>query len=323
MASFVAAVRVNTSSAIANAGNGVHDAISAAITAWIESGGNDPQFQHRELKDFLATELTHSRPDVQPDVIRAARRAVYSWSEFICGNKYDPGKNGIAPENILHYDGGDGARCGQLAIDFDDLQCRATSEVDFLAAAHVTPDVLYEVDIKSGHKLVTMDVVRDSFQFCFHAMLVFHKYPTCKVLRVIAWNTRTNHRSWVFEFTRDNLEAYRNRVHSAASFWFQYRDLPPEDCPTWPETYKCSICDAAHLCPASCSVPEDGESAEGVLDRVVALKAKLKAMTDWLTTQADKRGKDIVSGATHWGRCKPPSGKKVTAVLYEIKQETE
>jgi hypothetical protein len=209
-----------------------------------------------------------------------------------------------------------------LAVDFDDLQCRATSEVDFLAATHVTPDVLYEVDIKSGHKLVTMDVVRDSFQFGMHAMLVFHKYPGCKVLRVIAWNTRTNHRSWVFEFTRDNLAAYRNRVHSAASFWYQYRDLPPEKCPTWPETYKCSICDAAHLCPASCSVPQDGESAEGVLDRVVALKAKLKAMTDWLTAQADKRGKDIVSGDTRWGRNKPKADKKATATLYEIKPET-
>ncbi len=317
MASFVAAGLVNTSSAIANAGNGVHDAVSSAITEWIDQNGECGQ---RYLKEFLDTELTHSRPDVQPDVIRAARRAVYSWSEFICGNRYDPDKNGIAPENILHYDGGEGERCGQLAYDFDDFQCRVTSEVDFLAAANATPEVLYEIDIKSGHKLVTMDVVGDSFQFQMHSMLVFHKYLECKVLRVSAWNTRTNKRSWAYEFPREHFSAYRNRVHSAASYWYRYRDLPPERCPAWPEKYKCSICDAAHLCPASCSVPQDGESAEDVLDSVVALKAKIKAKTDWLTAQADKRGKDIVSGSACWGRHKPKADKKATATLYEVKE---
>jgi hypothetical protein len=310
MAAWIDSGQVNTSSDIANAGEEVHKAFASVIEEWTEQNS---QCTQRHLRDFCDAALRYSRPDVQPEVIRAARASVYAWAEFLRGSFDGEGERGVAHENIMRYDGGEGEKSGQLAFDLHDLKCRPTSELDVLISVHHTQELLWEIDWKTGNKMHTAEMVRDSFQFGFHAVLVFHNYEDVNGLRVQCWNTRKNRRTFTVEFRREDLPKYEERVNRAAAVWYEYHKLPPEMCPTWPSVEKCRLCDAAHLCPVSGQLPEDGETAPDVLRRYIALTEQAGRLKKWLTEYADKHG-DIKTDDVCFGRV---ATAKPTPKIYE------
>lgn len=311
-AKFVADKRVITASHETDVGNAVHEALGELTTEYVESRG---QIGVTDLVDTARQLLCASRPDIQGDAIAAVRASLWAWAKHI---------HGIHPENVLRWDGGKGDRSGQLAWDIDDLKVRVTSEVDFLSTGRA-PEVVNETDYKSGRKVWTAADVEDSFQFAMHAWLILENYPEVQLVNIRVWNTRLNSLTYGVHWKRDDLYQLQYRIRSSVQNWLRYRDVPAEDCPTWPTVEKCQFCPAAALCPA---VPADiqrfAADPAGLVETMVATQAKLDALAEIAKGHVTATGKDIItaSGAA-FGIGKPKRQTKPRQSLYSISKEQD
>jgi hypothetical protein len=303
--------RVTDGSLATASGQEVHDAISKATRAWIESEGH--VFSSHEARQLLITELEcglrDSRPDVQPDVLAGCRASIWAWAKFM---------SNIHPGNVLAFDGGEDLdRGGQLAIDFPELGVRATSELDLLYTTE-SPAVLAEVDYKSGHKYHTERDVANAFQFQFHADLVFDAYPHVEALDLTVWDTRSNHRTYEVRFERKRQPEYRARVRKAIETRAMHRNNPP----CWSAVEKCELCQCAVFCPAAGEDIKDVQhDPVGSLRQLIAIEAKADALRKQLTNYVDTTGREIVSGKDRFGRA--PSSRKPAAKVYQLGKEKE
>lgn len=258
-----------------------HDALSRTLRTYM----SEPlQFNPYEVREELTVQMLRSRPDVQPKVIENLQRMVYDWAQFILS---------IHPENILRYDGGDGGRSGQLAYDIEHLGCRVTSELDFLYAGD-SPDVLHEVDYKTGNTPHTVQSIKHSFQFQHHAALVLNTYPEIKALEVVIWRTFVNQKSYRVIFDRRDLGKWMARIEQAAALATRYRRQPLERLPTWPEQDKCGLCPVSHLCPRLEAHPA---SPESLLEDLVVVEAAEAVLRKQLIAAVKRTGQDVVTSA--------------------------
>ena len=296
--------KINTSSHVACVGNGAHECFGDTVTEYIDRG--DSWMSKTEIAEWLSGAARHSRPDIQPEVMQAIRASTWAWVEFI---------RNIHHTNILRYDGGEGERSGQLAVEWPDLHAMITSEVDLLYAGEV-PEVIHEVDYKCGQKIHLEASVKNSLQFAFHAVLVFANYPDVQELRVSVWNTRSNRKTYEVPFLRKYETDYAARVRSAVSQWYQWRHpIDPDRVPAWPTQEKCRICDAA----IQCNYSGRYGSPEDLLLGIVAHRAKLNALEAELTGIVDNLGHDVVVDDVAFGRNKPKkpaSNRRASATLY-------
>ena len=302
--------RINSASAIAESGEQVHRAFSQATTDFIESHGMESP---RDVREFAESVLRHSRPDVQPDALQGAKRSLYEWANWL---------HKIHPDNILHYDGGEGDRCGQLSWDykFGRDTVRVTSELDFVHAGP-SPKCLHEVDYKSGHKIWTAADVQASFQFTLHAVLLLRKYEEIDGVEVTIWNTRINRRTFPTTFYRKKLGEYEARVQSACSAFYQHRSS--QNPPTWPTLEKCSICPAAGICHvADEDIVDVAENPAAFVDKLIAVDARLSRMKKLAAAYVDQHGEIEATGGVMFGRNKPRTERKPTAAIY-TKKATE
>lgn len=299
--------RVTEQNDLLNAGNEIHDALSRTTRYWVESDG---QVSPMDLQAELENDLRSSRPDVQPQVIAGMKASIYHWGQFL---------HKIHPANVLGFDGGEPLnRSGQLALDFTGAGVRVTSEIDLLYSGP-SIELLHEVDYKTGHLLHTAARVAESFQFQFHAVLVFANFPEIRGLEVTAWNTRTNNRSYRVVFDRKKEGEYKARVHAAVASWYQNQADPP----TWPAWDKCVLCPAAALCPVSGDdIKMVASNPHGALLQLAALEAKVTAWTKALAAVVDKDGRDIEVGGVAFGRAKPRE-RKANATVYKLGKTTE
>ena len=296
---------LNESNATAS-GNEGHGVYSKTITEYIDSGG---ALSPKDLSEIAKQHARGSRPDVQPDTIRAVRSSLWEWSNYIGGQH---------PENILRYDGGEGDRTGQLARDIDSMKLRVTSEVDLLCSTPA-PEVLEEIDYKTGWKQYTEGDVKDSFQFGLHACLVFHAYPEIECLRVRVWNSRINRLTFAVPFYRTREMELWARVKCAAQDYVAWSTGCVDTVPCWPSVQKCPTCPAAVACNASLHCGDIAENPTEYVNRMVAIKAKLDAMTDIAKAYCDEHGDITGSHGARFGRNKPKADRKPNAQLYEVK----
>jgi hypothetical protein len=99
---------------------------------------------------LIQTRAVNSRPDLQPAVVDALRKT-YPIVELLC--RQDNGQE-RAIEDLLRYDGGDGAASGQLASDLilrppsdaEEATVRLTAEMDLLMAT----GSVEELDLGTG-----------------------------------------------------------------------------------------------------------------------------------------------------------------------------
>ena len=293
---------------ILTVGQEVHDALSHATSAWIDSRG---QMSPSELRDELETWMRSARPDVQPQVIAALKMSVWEWARYVGARNY---------RDIMRFDGGEGDLSGQLARDIDSLGLRITSEIDLL---HAGPSsvVLHEIDYKSGWKKHGVTDVRDSFQFQLHWWLLADNYPDCQALQVVVWDTRIGKRTWAVEFTREDLPAIAARINSAAGQWWHFRGQAPDTRMTWPVAEKCEACPAAHLCPVADHLG-DHLSHENYVDWLAAAEARVAAVTKRLSEERKRRGADIVTAAGNaFGLGKPTKPRAASCKLYGVKSD--
>jgi hypothetical protein len=308
-AHIVASGKVQTGNAMTASGQEVHDAFSGAITEYVESDRLD--WAMSEFADDVLRRLRESRPDVQPDVLDAAANCRWKLADLVLN---------LNPRNILKYDGGNGTRSGQLAIDLPAVGIRYTSEVDFLHASS-SKEVLCLVDWKSGQKVYDADGIWSSFQFQSHAALILENFPKVEAVSVRVFNTRRSTFTRPVEFERKtDLPNIMARIYTAGGIFMANRSKPLASVPIWPGVDKCSICDARKLCPSQ-PPPSVADDAESFVLSIVAVEAKLKAMKMEAAAYVDSMGEDIVTNdGTAFGRCKPPSDRRADATIYELTQ---
>lgn len=294
-------------------GSECHDAISRTIQAYLGNSSEGLQLRPRDIVSILERELTETRPDLQPQCIRAVRPMKWAIANLLATT---------APNNILGFDGGEGKLSGQLARDvvLPNGTVRLTSELDFVRATRF-PDALEEVDWKTGWANWSERDVRDSFQFQFHWWLVAENYPDIETLRVSIFNTRRGTISWAWDFGRDDLDAINTRVHMALREWYLHRNTEPEKAPTWPMREKCSICPCATACPApDQDIRELLTDPDGYLVRTIGVSERLAAREKLLAGYVDYTGRDLVSEAcgVAFGRNKPRTERKAPAAFYSV-----
>lgn len=299
---------VHSADSIAAVGDQVHAALSELVTYYCE--GFDRYPSKLELTEYLSARARESRPDVQPDVLKALEPSRWGIVNYLCN---------IAPKNILCYDGGEGRRSGQLAMDLETLPVRVTSEIDLLHATDSTA-VVQEMDWKSGHKYFTEETIKESFQFgCVHPLLIFENFPVVECVRIAVWNTRSACRTYNVEFKRDRVDDYRLRLLTAAGEWFRFREaggVPLDKVPAWPARDKCDRCDAVGICPAADRDIATDPAEQ--LAQLVLLNTKADAIKKRLSERVKETGRDIVApdGTAFGWFNKPPSKRKPEAAVY-------
>lgn len=310
-AKFVADGRVITASRLTECGNAIHDVLGEVVTEYVESKG---ALSPSEMVDIATSYLCSSRADIQPEALDAASRSLWSWAKYIDAIHFD---------NVLRWDGGEGDSSGQLSWDIRDT-ARVTSEVDFLHTGRA-PEIVTEIDYKTGFKVHTASDVEASFQFAVHAWLILNNYPDVQEVQIRVWNIRRNMLTYGVAWNRKDLYPLSHRVRAAADNWVRHRDIPAEECPTWPAVEKCNLCPAAALCPA---VPADIQSlvadADGLVEAIAATEAKAEALRKLAAGIVAKIGGDIYTrSGIAFGFGKPKASRKPTASLYSVKANDE
>lgn len=285
-------------------GNEVHDAISEIITEWID----DPSMSRGDMAERIRARLNHSRPDVQPDVVRGGARAAWEIAGLFAP---------LSPMHVLRYDGGQGKLSGQLSYELNTLPIVITCEVDLLLATASRQQVILP-DWKSGWKQWTANAVADSFQFQFYAAMVLHNYPDVQSVIVKILNTRTNTWTYEIEFSRIDLDRIMGRINTAAAEWWKHHKTPLEKVPAWPGREKCEWCRVAHKCSiADVSTLEDPVQAVRDLH---ALTAKVATAETMLEKHVRDTGKDIETpDGLRFGFDKPKRAMKPKSALYSVK----
>ena len=276
--------RVLSTTFAMESGSQAHEAISQAVADYVESRG---AASRQDTEVLIQQGAADSRPDVQPDVIQAVRPSIYGIAKYL---------HDIHFGNILRYDGGRGDHSGQLSWDIPEFGIRVTSEIDLLHAGPA-PEVIHEVDWKSGHERWTSDKVAEAFQFQLHGWLILKNYPEVKAVDVRIWNTRLNSVTYSVLFKRTDLYAFENRIRNAARNYANIQGKTPEECRAWPTVSKCEYCPAVSLCDAS-RLPEG--TPEEWVDKLVSLEAQADGIRKQVAAHVKKTGRDIVTAS---GNC--------------------
>jgi hypothetical protein len=293
----------HTANQLTNVGSEVHAAIAVLVEEYVACGG---EMKQAELMDVLNGAMHKSRPDVQPEVIEAMRYSAFSFCRLL---------NDIHPINIVRYDGGRGARSGQLSQNLTALGLCYTSEVDLLYAGPAKT-VLHEIDYKSGHLRHSVQSIRRSFQFQSHWWLVAANYPDVQSLEVQVFNTRTNDLTSAVEFTRDDLPAIESRIMLAAMNYKAWHQAELVAEMAWPAREKCRLCDGARHCPIQ-PPRECAEDPAAFVNAMLAVEAKYDAMREEAIAYVEASGEDIVTeDGVAFGFDKPTERKR-TAALYQ------
>lgn len=305
-------------SQIAESGEECHQVISKTVRQYIDAQGS---LSPRDVRSDLEVNAMESRPDVQPDVMRALKYATYSIAEIVGSTNW---------LDIVCFDGGEGKRSGQLAYDFEQIGLRYTSEVDFLRST-VSPEVLEEWDWKTGHKFWTEQDILDSFQFQSHWFLIANTFrqresdEPIEALDVRIFNTRVGKATYSARFTRNMLPAIRSRIQMAAAQWYQHCHTTPEQAETWPSREKCRTCYAAALCKiADSDVRQLVTDPGAFLETTLAIQERVDARKELLSGLVEARGSDVVSEAGNaYGFHKPPSKRKPPKSFYSVDVDEE
>lgn len=306
--------RVSTSSLPADAGNEVHKILAAAVKARHMDAARP-----NELREMIDAAAAQSRSDVQPEVVTALRKC-WPIVQLICTHE-DNGEI-RSPDDLIRYDGGDGAHAGQIAADLeiDGVKVRLTCEVDLLLATRSAKAVdLY--DWKAGRTHWTATDVFGSFQFQFYSYITLVNYPTVDTVSVSVFMPREGSATDPIDFKRRDMFAWENRIKSAVRLLLKWQSASgPTHVPAWPAPEKCSICPAAAKCPlAHQPAAEVAIDPEAALKQLVALDAAADALRRQLTGVVRKLGRDLVFGDLAFGTEKPREKAKraETCSVYE------
>lgn len=280
----------------AEAGSQGHLAISAAIEAYVREG-----LSKRDLAEYLEREVLSTRPDLMGDTWESVRPSVWLIADLLSQRH---------PGDVMRYDGGQGSYSGQLAKDIviGGETVRVTTELDLLLATE-SPEVLEDLDWKTGHTPYDIDDIYRSFQFRLHASLVFDNYPECKEVRVRVMRTQYRELSRPVKFTRDDLQVIEAEIYSAAARWLSVKKGQRAE--RFPTEEKCRRCRYAHECWKS---RVESTPAE-LVDLLTIIEAVQDQVQNELKAICGKSGEVEGTCGQKFGTKKPKS-ERATYALY-------
>lgn len=305
---------VHNSSTPADIGNEAHGILSMALRYRVGALATP-----REMREYIEAEAMASRPDIQPEVIMTLRRA-YPLAALICQHSNGEDRNA---DDLLRFDGGDGARSGQVAADLipateSSGAIRLTCELDLLLAT-ASAEELELIDWKSGWAHWTAGDVKASFQFQFYVWVIFVNYPTVSRVGVRIFMTRDGVSTSLVTFDRDrDFYQIHRRLITAVETYMKYRDpRRAEDVPAWANPEKCSICSAAPRCSLAHKPDADlAVDPEGYLRQYVALDAAASQMKAALSAKVRKDKGDLIFGDVAFGTERPKAARAATCDVY-------
>ena len=339
MAWAIEAGHVQDASAPADTGSEVHRVVSEGVHQFATAGV--------PLREYLEIEIAKVRPDVQPDAIEALQRSLWAIDRLVTGRH---------PNDILAYQGGQGDRSGQLAVELlPATRTRgpiiATSEVDLLMAG-TTAVEMQEVDFKSGHTPWTSTDVRDAFQFQMHALLAFAKFPTLEFLHTSVFLTREGWATPAVTFTRKRAEQFKSRLLQAVEYrrlMFAAAEVATEKMgyrfedilsfvnmgawlvaltevaqeqkwqPCWPWKEKCEICPAINICPRAVHPHfRLQENPESFAEDTNVLEIQVAERKRALRAWRDQHEADLSGSRICFGLNAPKPSRKPTAAQYQF-----
>ena len=299
-----------TGSIEADAGNEGHDVFSLAIAERLASGGLPWD------SDAMEANARMSRPDVQPEVLKAVRPVVRSLSWMLRGN----------PADVLRFAGGEGDRSGQLAKEILPANPArgigptiATCEVDVLMAT-AAESVQRIVDWKCGRTEYTYTAVRELWQARYYAMVGHANYPNLDRVEFQIVETRKNR--WVppvFFTKRDAADCLGEVLSASEARWQAMHVTPPDTPETWPGETKCLRCpllmECDHAHHAARKIGQDpSEFCRTTMHLAAMVGARKKLIGKWI----DKQGPITWPGG-ECGRFATESKQKPTIKFRETK----
>lgn len=287
----------------AEIGEQVHRAFGRVVQCLLD----DHNMHRSAIAETFERELQSSRPDLQPKVIDAAKASIWPLASYLAE---------INPLNVLHFDGGQGEKSGQLSCDIEALQFRLTRESDFVHATDST-EVLRVLDLKSGRKQWDYDAVLSEFAFAIDAYLLFQKYERVQVVQIAVWMTRFGHRTPFVDFSRRRMADIYGQILTAYDALARNERAPIEKVEAFPTEEKCRICS----CAASCRLAEAEFATDPAIlvDQLIASEARVKALEKRLSAVRDETGRDIVSPNGNAYGTEKPSSRKKTKSAYSVK----
>lgn len=284
-------------------GQEAHDAISQVVTEYYESQG---MMNVEEMKELLLDYANKSRPDVQPDVLKAIRPFAWEFAKFL---------RSMHHQDIMVWDGGEGKHSSQLAHDFPGFDFRVTCELDFMHSTP-SPKKVKVIDFKTGWTKWSESDVKASFQFGTQAFLVLAHWPEVECVEIEVWDTRKNHRTYPVEFLRRDFEALQNRVYLTAAQRRRFLPVEPDKVPAWPTPDRCATCPAIVRCTrASQEVATISKDPAEMVAWAHRAQLAVKKIADTLAPQLDG-GEIATPDGFKFGFMKPKRPTKPKPVFY-------
>lgn len=303
----------------AESGHEVHRVLCEAIADYVRDG--------IPLRDYMEAEVRKTRTDVQPSTLWGLRPAMYQIDRFFTSR---------APEDVIAFQqpmvDSDGPNAIQELLDKEMTgqfawevlpaastrgPIMATSEIDVLLATP-SKEELHEIDWKSGRKQWMAQDVKDSFQFPFHAWLLFKNFPDLQSVLIQVWMTRLNSRTPVVQFTRKIEEDVEARIlESVESRRQAFDSVEKGGNPVcWPDPDKCLLCPALLKCPAAnWEAKEVGDDPIAYAQKAQVLQLQFEAMKKKLRAWVDEKG-ELRHGTFAFGTDKPKPERKPVAASY-------
>lgn len=291
----------------ADSGSEAHDVIAGGVAEYAAHG--IPPREHIKAASLM------TRPDVQPDVIDALKRAAWWIDNYLTS---------MHPNDLILFQGGEGNRSGQLAREIlpatkEHGAIIGTSEVD-LVVAGPTPVELFETDNKSGRTVWSTIDIKNSFQFGFHNWLIFGNFPDLQVLHTRVFMTRFGVATPWFRFTRKDAEQFEGRLLMAVKARSDAMKLAAEgkedqiEC--WCDADSILSCPAVHLSkrlkePQADLAKNPAQFAEDTWVMENVLHNRKKSLRQWVAEHGE-----ITGGKIGFGLNAPKTPRKPTANQY-------
>lgn len=257
------------SSLICDSGVEVHRIIDQAFS---ESKGD-----LEKIPEWIEENLPRSRPDIQPQVIIAARH--------VCDVLADLHISVIGTEIQMEY------------VLFPETSSRAaviiTQAMDLIGEGR--EKALHIHDWKSGHKRRTNAEAFESFQAQCAALIVWKQKAYAEVQKIYWWYQETRFGTKAFaKFERGEFHprlphltqeiAFECRMEEAAKLFL----ADVREC--WPMDAKCCWCDAIRWCTlAHVDAQEIAFDERAFIDKLIvdeeSVRRRKKAATEWLKSK--------------------------------------
>lgn len=244
---------------LAKSGVAVHKIIEESLKEWQQNPETPPS-------DYFEQEIVKCRPDLQPEIIRAARHVL----DAIKGIQLD---RIMGIEEQIDY---------QLPGFIKDRPVKITQALDLLMVGS-TKTVLIVRDWKTGYRKLNNQQAKDSFQAQHGSFILFKKYPEVETIHWFYEETRWGDQAYA-RFDRNNTigigsvtqeQAIEARIMQSVFLWAEDSKV------AWPDDAKCEWCYWTAKCPHATKRAYDiASDPKGFVDQMTVLSAIVSKMDD-------------------------------------------